>query len=533
MKMFKVRLKLFEDITLKDILGLFIFLQIPLSFFLSNFIQNFRVFYYAILALFIISYTLIGQFFFEQEKLSSLGKKLIALTVINTVILSFINFSGNLVSPYFFILYILIFTISIYLPPEVLVLECLIIFFSIFTAEVYYFQSVGKMFESISPQELSNLFSILIIMPLTMVIASFVRNLQKKQGLLSLSKDLLAVRDIEDEALLEEINQGIIVLDSDQRIIKISRWVEKEFNLVAPLLLGKRIRELVLYDAVSNKKLLSSDYFYKNLNADEPQQLSWRILYKNQYGKFKKFVIKQTPLIVEKNVIGFLFIIKYPPKKVSELVSSFNQILGFRLSSNIAVIKNLLAMSKDFQKDPVYPNIKNNLDVLIKTLNDTAIRNDITDGNREITLTDFDLNTLTNNVIKKIDPIRNIAVWNISPIYKTQSVSISSDKELCKKLIEYAIRSALYLSKDSSLNISFDEDENIKRPRIIISVNIDKKFPEGIDVLEPFFAGKLSVLTNYPCSCLELYNENIIAKFLSFDFYAGISNNKLIIKIIF
>ena len=97
-------------------------------------------------------------------------------------------------------------------------------------------------------------------------------------------------------------------------MVKVSKWVENNLEATTRILLGKKITELELHDAVTNQRLLLSDYFYKNLRSKEPQILNWRVLYKNQYGKFKRFVVKQRPLFVRNKVVGFLLTLKYPPK---------------------------------------------------------------------------------------------------------------------------------------------------------------------------------------------------------------------------
>ncbi|MBU0975177.1 MAG: hypothetical protein ABIE03_04070 [Patescibacteria group bacterium] len=522
----------FHNLSIKDVFGLIIFLQIPLAFFLSNFISTYKIIYYAILAVFIVVYTLAGQFFFEQQKLTGLGKKLIALTAVNTIILSFINFTGNLVSPYFFVIYLLIFTVSIYFDPEILILECLIILGSIFTSELYDQGTLNLLLETLSTRDLASILSIIVTIPVGLVTAAFVKNLRKRQGLLDLSKELLIVRDIEDEALLEEINQGVIILDPELKIIKVSKWIEKNLKVSPQILLEKDIRELAFFDTVSELRLNSSDYFYRNLAGENPHELSWKVNYKNQYGKYQKFLVKQTPLISQGQLIGHMLTLKHPAKNVQEAISSFNQLLSFRLSSSLVVLRNLLNISA-IKNDPVFPNIEKHLGLIVNTLNDTSIRNDIVDGNLVMRPSNFNLNKLVQNIIKRSDPVRNISVWNVSPLYKTQPATITSDRTLCSNLLSYAVKGAVNLSDDSNLSISFEEDENTQKPKIVISVVVKDEIPDGINVLEPFFAGRLTILAKYRGTGLEIYNASLLAEFLGFDFAATISNNKLIIQIIF
>jgi len=71
----------------KDVFGLLVFVAIPLSLFVFNLVGEYRMVFYAILVIFIATYTLVGQFFFERARMGSLGKQLLALTVINTLVI--------------------------------------------------------------------------------------------------------------------------------------------------------------------------------------------------------------------------------------------------------------------------------------------------------------------------------------------------------------------------------------------------------------------------------------------------------------
>jgi len=521
-------------LNIKDIFSLIIFFLIPFSFFATNFVSYFKLYYYAILAVFIAIYTLVGQFFFESTRLGNLGKKLLSLTVINTLVIPFIHFTGNISSPYFFIIYFLIFSVAIFSSFQTILFECIVIFASIFVAEIYSFQIFNfTTIKNIDPIPLARLVSIILAVPLGYAISSYIYNLQKKQELFELSKQLLAIRDIEDEALLEELDQGIIIIDSDLKIVKISKWIENNFSLAAKLLLGKHFNELDFYDPVSDKKMSKEDYFYKNLQDKNPKELNWRVLYKNQYGKFKKFIIKQTPLIVDAVPIGFLLSVKFPPKNISDLVSSFNQVLNFRLSSNLAMIQNIINVSEPIKSDPSCKTVSSHIENMIYILNDASIKSQIADGNYEISISKFDLKKLVQKVTSELQTDKKTAIWNISPYFKNKPFQLSTDLNLLEKLLSYSLRAAHFLSDNSEVNLTFDEDENLMKPRIVITSKLRIKFSDNKSLIDPFFGGNLEILSHYKGSGLELSNANLIANYLGFDFNAQISNNKLVIKIIF
>ena len=342
------------------------------------------------------------------------------------------------------------------------------------------------------------------------------------------------MQDLEDEALLEEVEQGIIMLDRNLTIVKVSKWIEKNFKTISRVLLGKRIQELEFYDTVSNRGLLPDDYFYKNLENEAPQKLNWRLLYKNQYGKYEKFLIKQIPLKVQARVIGFLLSVRFPPKSLQEMIGSYNQLACFRLSSQVAKLKNLCITSDEVKKSPQYYFIQKSLSQITQLLNDNSIKTDLTEGNREITLTTFDLQIMLKNVIDSLRSSGNISLWTISPLLKNKPIILKSDANLSEMLITYALKATLYFAKGTDVNINSDEDEISKRVSLIITADCSS-FPdiEHVELLEPFFQGKLIILSKYEGSGLEISNANLIAKFLNFDFNAQINNAKLAIKITF
>jgi len=524
----------YSTLNIKDIFFLILFILIPFVFFATNFASNYKVIYYAILSLFAVIYTLIGQFFFESERTGTIGKKLFSIMVINSLILPFIQFTGNLDSPYFFIIYFLIFAISIFASLSTLVLECIVIFASLFVSQLYDFSIFDiTLLKTLTTLEIVRLLSIPISLPLAMTITSYIDNLQKKKELLKMSKQLLEISDIEDETLLEGLNQGVIILDSDLKIIKLSKWVESNFNLASKLLLGKYFNEIAFYDPVSYKKLLSSDFFYKNLKATDSQELTWRALYKNQYDKFIKFIIKQSPLQINNQNIGFLLSIKLPPKNITEYMGSFNRFLSFRLSSNIAMVRNYLHTIPQIQNHIYYASLKNNVNAIIEVLNDVSIRNEITEGNYEITISNFDIKDIVNQVLKRTEIQDKVSVWNISPYYKNVSYKINSDIDLLEHIINYSIKGAYFLSNKQKVNLTFDEDENIQKPRIQIVSDFSFSIDNDSLLIEPFFHGELNILSKYQGTGLEISNADLIAKYLGFDFNLRISNNKLLINIIF
>lgn len=517
----------------KHIFWLLLFFVVPLIFFVSNFIGEYRSYYYSVLALFVGAYAIVGHFFFKRTRLGDLEKKLIALIVINTVIISLVNFTGNAASHYFFILYFLMFAVAIFASAEVFVLECVIILTSVVVLEVHKVGSFGQLFGSLSPSELANLISIPVTLPLMMIIAAFVRNLQEKQELFLLSKEMLALEDVEDQILLEEIDQGLIVLDTGLTIVKVSKWIEKNLGMVSELLVYRNLNELEFYDPLTNLKLARKDHFYKNLTEQNPQKLNFRVLYQDKEGKFKKYVVKQNPLHVDKKLIGFLLTVRLAPKTVSEAIMSFDEILRFRLSSSIALIRNITEVSDEIKGDSSYPTLKKHIDLIIQILNDNALKSDIASGNYTLQRSTVDLKKLLSDLTRSIDPSQKDFVLKLSDLCKIRPIYLNTDARLCEKLVNYILSGANYFARGGKVDMELSSDEKMEEVILKVTVGLKEEFLKVLKVVEPFFAGQVVVLSKYIGTGLEFSNADLIAKFLGFDFDAGIDDSRLVVKVEF
>ncbi len=517
-------------------LSLMIFLLIPLTLFVFNVHQTYNLYYYIFLTISILIYAAlgIGHTSTQSSKKSTKGKLLIGISFVNLIILSLIQLTGNLQTPYFFLLYFLLFIYSFFATPTLIVLEIIVVFLSLFSIKFHAYDSFHNMRVGLTFLERVRMISLVISTPIIISLSRLIQNLKQKKKFFEISQDLLEVQDIEDETLLSEIDQGVIVVDQELTIVKVSKWIEDNFGITADLFLNKNFKELTFYDAVSNKKIKETDYFYKNLKSRAPQTLNWRVLYKNQYGKYKKFVIKQNPLIVKGKLVGFLLSFKYPPKSLTDIISSFNRLLNFKISSNIGMIKNLLSTDKKIQTSENYKLLKKHIKEITKLLNDASIKNNITEGHQEITITKFDLNTKLKNEISQIQNLGASNIWNISPIYKNKEVLVKSDSKLCSKLLEYTLKGCLYLTKNQKIQISIDESQTQKAPTLTITANdIKAEVSEKSDLIEPFFGGKLVILSKYKGTGLELSNANLIANFLGFDYEAQVEGKSVTAKIIF
>lgn len=522
---------LVSQINYKDFLCVIIFFSFPLAFFATDFETKFQLIYYGIVMGAIILYALFTQFFRENEKVSMLGRNLISLACVNTVVLSFIHFTGNAASNFFFMIYLLLFSMTPFYGFAIVIIEDIIVLLVTTLGSIYNYGSLYIFFKSADTLQKVNIFSILLLLPLLVAISTYIKNLKSRSSTLNLSKELLSLEEVEDEMLLSEISQGIIMLDSELKIVKMSKWIETNLEINPLVWIDRKFSELSLYDYVTNLKLSETDYFYQNLTSDHPRKINWRVLYKDEYGKLKKLTVKQVPLVIEDRKIGFLLSIKYPQTALEQTLSSFNRLLNFRISSSLSMIRNLIASFKgDVSSSSL---VTKQLDLLALILRDMNIRDEMVNGEYEITVEQVNVLDLLSATLSRLQKEGRVSLWNVNPIYKNTPLIESTDAKSLERIFVYSIRAALLLAKERELTISVEEESNTLSPEIVITANAKEEFLKPLNLEEPFFGGRLILLSRFSGTGLELSNAKLIAAYLDFDFSAEISNNKIIIRIIF
>lgn len=512
----------------KDIFAMIFYLSIPLLFIITNFISQYKIFSYILIIFLIIVYSLFLQFFMDKNRKNSLSRNLYVLTIINIIVTSFLIPNGGLSSNFSFLTYLIIFLTVIFYSKFITILEISLLML-IFFFDTLYNVGLRELFvvESNKPY-LYNFLGFIISFPLFVTAANYIDVLKEKSKSLLISKDLLKLQDVEDETLFSEINKGIIILDRNLRIIKLSRWIAVNLEITPELYIGKDFSQLKFHDYITNRKLNRDDYFFNNLEDNDPKKIKWRVVFKNQYGKFQKLIVKQIPLKMNEFVSGFMIIINYPQRSLDKVLSSFEQILAFRLNSSLGMVKNLLE-----NKGVKDEKIDRHLQSLSSMLKDMKRRNEILKGEYEISVEKFDILNILSNISEEMKEIANIRIWEVDPYLKNRGLSIKSDLKTFKRIIFYVLEATVLLSKNKAISMSINLDSSGSHPRLILTTKAKEGLPKNAQLGEEFFGGKLVLLSKYKGSGMELSNAKLLANYLNFDFNAKISNNKVIVEIIF
>lgn len=506
-----------------------LFCIVPAIFFILNFESFNKYLYYGVIFILIVISTLFMQFFYEEKSIFSKDKTLILLITINTIVLSFVSFTGGTNGILFFLIYLLLFLTTIFIDKEILLLEMCIVLISLIFQEK---SKEGFMF-SIKNKSFQSIVSVISLMPFLYAVSVLLSNFRAKIQMLSFAKNLLLLQEIEDKALMQEINEGIMILDKELKIIKVSEWVVKQLGISTDRLLGQSIKKIELYDAVTNQKFDEDDLFIQNFYAEKPQKLKWRVLFKNEYSKFIKFFIKVKPIFFNNEKVGFLITFELPPQNIFELVNSSEGIFNFRLSSILVSIRNAITLSKNEIKTDNFVKIENRLRMFSNLLNDNIFRNNITDGFITVSVKEINVVEKLFAFQKELGKISKINIWTVFPLYKNQGILMKTDESLFDKMLLYILKGCIFFSVDNKVNISIDQDSVTQKPSILFS--IDSEVTEGLtgeDILKPFFGGKILAISKYKGTGLEFSNAFLVSKILNVEITVSIIGKRIMVKMI-
>jgi len=523
-------LKFFDlEFNKKNLFALVVFITLPLLVYIFTALKFNLLISIGILILIFFSCFFALQFFGENEKLDSTGKNLLLFFLLNTIVSTIMFATGGISSHYYFFVYILILFSSVTFKFGIVFLEVFLIFFINIFIWLTSKDSLSQIFSQGETYAQINLFSPFLMLLLVIPLTIFIYNLRKKTEILRHSKELLYLQDLEDETLLTEINQGIIILDSELNIVKFSKWIEQNFEIQPSAILGKELIELSFMDYITGEKIQKDNYFYRNLFSENPKKLNWRVLYKNKYGKIKKFIIKQIPLEHYGKFAGFLLSVKTPQSSIDIISSSFTQMLAFRMNSSVGMIKNFLSFDGPVDEETKI-KIGNHIELLSGILKDMNERDRVASGDYEIIIEETDLKNMISLLVSAM-PEKKAGFWTVSPYFKNQKINYPLDTYLFEQIIRYLIIGSFYLSSGKGISISLDNGEGNNYLKIVITTDAMDGLPKDMDLSDEFFGGRLVVLSKYKGSGLEISNAKLFCSYLDFDFDARISNNKINIEI--
>lgn len=514
-----------------------IFFLSPLLIIVIRFFFEYRFLIFVLLGGLILLFFLTNLFFQYSRNIPKKIKKSIRISIINIIFLSLISFSGNLNSSFFFIIYFLLIYVALGEFSDVAVWESflLVIYMIIFQIQE---SSINEVIRESGTKGIINIFSVLLYSPLTMAIASYFDVFRKKELSLEKARDLLLEEEIGDEALMEELNQGLVVTDTELNIIKVSKWVENELGVSASLLLNKNFEDVFdFYDPIKNFPIQKSDYFFKNLHQKFPKKLKWRIMSKNSYGKEKIITLIQKPIYYHQNLTGWIMLFSIPSKE-EELVGyvdTFNQVLSYKISSSLSEVKNAISTLKNKARykesdERYFDTSLENINSTIRLLEDSNLSTKIKNGTLEIKSTGINLVKMVVRVANKSDYIEWVTINR-----KYQDLNILADEYLLTKAIDSLIKGCLIIATDHRLHILLDQDLFTKKPKFEIRlIGGVLEVASNLRKLEvPFYDGDMSLLTKYQSTGLEISNASELFKYMGYKFSIQYKAPDMIFSVVF
>lgn len=512
-----------------------------------DFYFDYRYFIFALLSLLIIFYFLVEIFFRISEKVPVSIRRVVRLSIVNVIFLSIIAYTGNLSSSFFFVLYFLVIYVALSEYSFLAIQETFLLLVYLFVFEVVQEGSLDHLFRNEGHRALVNALSLLLYSPLSIALANYFSTLRQKEVSLEQARNLLLEEELGEETLLEELNQGVIVTDSRLNIIKVSKWIERELGVSTRVLLEKGFQEAFqFYDPIRIFPIQKTDFFYRNLYSKSPQELKWQVVFKDRYGKSKTLTIIQKPIYYEhRKFVGFIIFINIPSKidELSGYVGTFNQVLNFKLSSSLAIIKSSLTMIKERTKieqsdlfDRYFKASTSSIRNMVELLEDSNLSTRIKEQNLELKITGVDINKLLDSIVQDYSYSNSIARFIVSSPYKqTDKISILADPILLTKGLERLFRGAVILSQGRKMDVLLLQDLVTKKPTLeVIFEGGVVEVVKDLGKLEvPFYDGDMGLLTKYEGSGLEISNASQLLKHMGFDFRIRYEVPNLIFKVVF
>lgn len=143
-----------------------------------------------------------------------------------------------------------------------------------------------------------------------------------------------------EDALLASIGDGVMAVDDKETIILMNRAAESLLGYRVEELIGKKIRDVLLLEDASGKKLLEKERpIYANLNESKTVK-SDELFYKRKNGTKIPISINGAPIILNKKIIGAVNVFHdiTKNKELDKAKDEFIALASHQLNSPITAI---------------------------------------------------------------------------------------------------------------------------------------------------------------------------------------------------
>lgn len=279
------------------------------------------------------------------------------------------------------------------------------------------------------------------------------------------------------ENIIHHMAEGVVVVDSEGKILLINPAAERLLNMSKEEALGKPLRE-----GIKDEHLLT---FTKNLVPDKEGSLTKEIELLSPDESTKR-VLRTSSAVVESQdgkTVGMVTVLNdiTRQKEIEKLKSDFVSNVSHELRTPLVVIQHSLSILTDEITDKLtedqrkfFGNAQNNLERLRNLINDLLDMASIEAGRLKLKLSLCDINEVAGSVVGFLDrwaKTKNITLEARLLFSKTE---ILIDKDRITQVITNLVGNALkFTPEGGSISVVLNEkepDEGFKQPAIEVSV---------------------------------------------------------------
>lgn len=282
-------------------------------------------------------------------------------------------------------------------------------------------------------------------------------------------REQLEIAKANDDAILTSIGDGVIAADKDGAVIFINDTAENLLGVSLEKVMFKPLTNIVAVESEDGRNL-PLDKRPTSIALNEGKKISDSYFFITSTGSKIPVSCTSTPILLRGQVVGAIEVFKdrTKEKELENLKDEFISIASHELRTPMTAINMFVEMLKggEYGKlpetliDPL-TEIETATQRLINLVNDMLNVSRIEAGRTRITLQEFDVQPLSEEVISLLQPIAKQKKIFLKNLVISGIVQADSDK--VKQILNNLIGNALKFTDKGGITVSSNEDESFIR----------------------------------------------------------------------
>lgn len=273
---------------------------------------------------------------------------------------------------------------------------------------------------------------------------------------------------VKDQAILANIGDGLIVTDTQGRIILMNQVAQDMLGWSTKEVAGEVLTEIIgLEDEKENPILPENRPVFLALHANK--KISATFFYRRRDNTKFPVAMTVTPLVISSGVVGSIEIFRdiTREKELDHVKDQFISLISHELRTPMTAIKGLISMTlkgdygelSDRLKQPL-SNVYTSAERQLHLINDLLNISRFQAGRIHYTLLNFSLAKITEEVVASLQAQARIKRITLT-IAERQEIIVQGDDLWIKELLTNLIGNAIKFTNSGSVNISYRMEGDI------------------------------------------------------------------------